>query len=75
MMFPDYKLHRPYYELLKEPPDMTDEEKARLEKIKRIDPDVMRLMEKRAEQIREQVMSLEKERDAIMDFLNGEERE
>lgn len=71
-MFPDYKPYRPYYELLKEPPDMTDEEKARLEKIKKIDPAIFRLMQEKVEAIKKQIMALEKERDAIIDYLNGD---
>lgn len=72
MMFQNYKPYRAFYELQEEPDDMTDEEKSRLERIKKIDPAVRRLMEKRAEAIRNQVIALEKERDAIMDYLNGE---
>lgn len=58
-------------ELLMEPTDMTEEEKARLERIKSIPPYVSGAIEKRVDELRTQVANLERELDTHLDFLNG----
>lgn len=64
--------YRTAEELLKEPEDMTDKEKERLKRIKAIPESVRDLCKAEVENLRRQVMELEKRRDEIIDFLNGE---
>lgn len=66
------KHYRPAEELLKEPEDMTDKEKERLSRIKAIPESVKDLCKAEVENLRRQVMELEKRSDEIIDFLNGE---
>lgn len=64
--------YRTAEELLKEPEDMTDNETERLKRIKAIPESVRDLCKAEVENLRKQVMELEKRSDEILDFLNGE---
>lgn len=68
------RMYRQFTELLKEPDDMTAEEKARLKRIKSHPKIVVDLCQKRIDELRSGVMALEAEMDALIDFLNGEEQ-
>lgn len=67
-------MHRSAAELEKEPEDMTDDEKERLVRIREIPSIVKMILQSEAERIREEVIGLEKRRDAIIDYLNGERK-
>ena len=67
--------YRSYVELLEEPTDMTQEERRRLWNIKRIPSTVREVLLSRENDLLSQIKKLESERDALIDFLNGEETE
>lgn len=67
--------YRSYVELLEEPTDMTPEERRRLWNIKRIPNAVREVLLSRTNDLLSQIKKLESERDALIDFLNGEETE
>jgi hypothetical protein len=69
---PPLRPYRSAEELLEEPADMTREEKERLARIKEIPVVVRDLCRTELETLHRQVMELERKRDAIADFLNGE---
>lgn len=65
--------YRSYWELLKEPEDMTEDERRRLVKIKAIPKEDVTACEYRICQLRDYVMKAEAEADRLIDFLNGED--
>ena len=65
--------YRSYRELLKEPQDMTEEERRRLVKIKAIPKEVVTACEDRICRLHDYVMRVEAESDRLKDFLNGED--
>lgn len=69
------KPYRTASELLMEPDDMTEKEKERLKRIKAIPECVRHACALRVEALHCAVMALEKEHDALSDYLNGEEVE
>lgn len=62
-------------ELLEEPTDMTPEERRRLWNIKRIPKAVKEALLSRVNDLLSQIEELKSEQDALIDFLNGEEKE
>lgn len=66
-----YYTTRPYQHLLTEPDDLTDAERVRLERIKRIPESERRVKEGLREALRLEVMMLEAKIDAISDYLEG----
>ena len=66
------KKYRPWHQLLKEPADMTQDEKERLARIKAIPSVAFEAARKREVVLWEQIRAFEKERDELSDFLNGE---
>ena len=66
-----YYATRPYQYLLTEPDDLTDAERVRLERIKRIPATERIVKEKLREALRQEVMMLEAKIDAISDYLEG----
>lgn len=71
---PELRKYREYRELLKEPEDMTEDERRRLTAIKAIPKEVMVACEGRIALLREHVIAMEAEMDRLLDFLNGEPR-
>lgn len=69
------KRYRGWQELINEPDDMTDGEKRRLENIHAIPIEVQSLCLKRIGELAVDIERLESERDALIDFLNGERDE
>ena len=63
---------RSAYELLKEPEDMTQEEKERLARIKAIPELVREVVHAEMTNLHNQIMALEKRYDELSDYLNGE---
>lgn len=70
--FEPMKRYRSRQELINEPDDMTEGEKRRLENIRAIPLEVQSLCEKRISELDVDIERLESERDALIDFLNGE---
>ena len=70
---PELRPYRSYRELLKEPEDMTEEERRRLVKIKAIPKEVVTACEDRICKLHEYVLMVEAEADRLKDFLNGED--
>ena len=70
---PELRPYRSYHELLKEPEDMTEEERRRLAKIKAIPKEVVAVCEERIHRLDDYVRTAETESDRLKDFLNGEE--
>lgn len=66
------KRYRTAEELLAEPDNLTGKEIDRLNRIKAIPESVRDLCKAEVENLRKQVMELEKRSDEIIDFLNGE---
>ncbi len=66
--------YRSAAELEKEPEDMTDDEKERLIRIREIPSIVKMILQNEADRITEEVIGLEKRRDALIDYLNGEKK-
>lgn len=67
------KAYRDYRELLADQENVRDhDEILRLERIKAIPESARKLMQDRVDTISRAVQSLEKERDELIDFLNGE---
>lgn len=67
------KAYRDYRELLADADNVKDhDELLRLERIRQTPESVRRVLELREEDIFNQVMELELERDEILSFLNGE---
>ena len=67
------KAHRNYRELLADRDNIKDhDEMIRLYRIEAIPEAVRVILENRAADLREEIMRLEKERDQIINFLNGE---
>lgn len=63
---------KPYSELiLADDSELTDEERHRRQFCEALPDSVVAALALRSERIREEVMRLEKERDEIIDFLNG----
>ncbi len=54
------------------PEALTTDDMIRLNRIEAIPPEVFMALEKTCEQLRNQIMDLEAQRNAILDFLNGE---
>ncbi len=65
-------MHKTYYQLINaDYGELTEDEKSRKRFVESIPPSVVSALTMKAEQIRAQVMSLEADRDAILDFLSG----
>lgn len=54
-----------------DPAELTPDDLERLERVKSIPPAVKAVVRKRAEELRIEVMGLESERDALLNFLEG----
>ncbi len=68
----EMKLYRNAEELEKEPEDMTDEERERLQRIRAIPNTVKTIMYREIDIITEKIMEWERQRDILVDYLNGE---
>ena len=66
------KPYRPWTVLLDEPDDMTQSEQCRLSRIKRIDPILRECILEHIQKTENEIMELEKQKDYLIDFLNGE---
>ena len=71
---PELRQYRSASELLSEPEDMTDEEKSRLVRIRAIPELVRILVQTEIGRITEESMEWERQRDTLIDYLNGESR-
>lgn len=69
---PKIRNYRTAGELLEEPDDMTSEEKDRLVRIRAIPELVKILVQEEIRRITEEIVKYEKQRDALIDYLNGE---
>lgn len=69
----EYKPYRTASELLEEPDDMTEKEKERLRRIKDIPEYIRHACVLRVNALNCAISALEKEYDALSDYLNGEE--
>ena len=71
----EMKLYRDAAELEKEPEDMTDKERERLQRIRAIPNIVMSIVHSEIGRITEEIMRRERQRDILVDYLNGESRD
>jgi len=71
---PELRKYRSASELLEEPEDMTDKENERLVRIRAIPELVRILVQTEIGRITEEIMERERQRDALIDYLNGESR-
>ncbi len=69
---PKFLYYRTAGELLEAPDDMTSEEKDRLARIQAIPELVKILVHKEIDRITAEIMEREKQRDILIDYLNGE---
>lgn len=70
--FPELCRYRSAGELLEEPEDMTEEERKRLVRIRAIPEPVRMLVQTEIGRIAKEVMEMEKRKDMLIDYLNGE---
>lgn len=73
--FPELCRYRTANELLEEPDDMTSEEMDRLVRIRAIPELVKILLHKEIGRITAEIMERERQRDTLIDYLNGESRD
>lgn len=71
----EMKLYRDAAELEKEPEDMTDKERERLQRIRAIPNIVKTIVHSEIGRITEEIMKRERQRDILVDYLNGESRD
>lgn len=71
----EMKLYRDAAELEKEPEDMTDKERERLQRIRAIPNIVKTIVHSEIGRITEEIMRRERQRDILVDYLNGESRD
>ncbi len=71
----EMKLYRDAVELEKEPEDMTDKERERLQRIRAIPNIVKTIVHSEIGRITEEIMKRERQRDILVDYLNGESRD
>lgn len=71
----EMKLYRDAAELEKEPEDMTDKERERLQRIRAIPNIVKTIVHSEIGRITEEIMNRERQRDILVDYLNGESRD
>ena len=68
----EYRPYRSYKQLIEHPNDMTEREKERYERIMKIPEELRELLAQDAEDLLKEVVILERRRDRILDYLNGE---
>jgi len=71
----EMKLYRDAAELEKEPEDMADKERERLQRIREIPNIVKAIVHSEIDRITEEIMKRERQRDILVDYLNGESRD
>ncbi len=68
----EYRPYRSYKQLLECPNDMNEREKERYEQIMKIPEELRDVLAQDAEDLRKEIVALERRRDRILDYLNGE---